>query len=186
MANSLGGGSSTTTEKKNTSTVQPVATVQNTAIAPAATTTTNKQTTSSLGSGTSTSNAATTQSAYPENYNTSTANTGVSYGNDGLGRGGTSIQAVAPGVMDAAADEAAAEPEVAPYAINSDYAKAVQEYLNNYNIDREQKIRDMYAGNITAQNAQQKTAYDASAAALKNAYNAKTGNLDLSKLQSSL
>jgi len=57
-------------------------------------------------------------------------------------------------------------------SVNSTAAEAIKQYLANYNQDREQKIRDMYAGNIAAQNAQQKTAYDTSASALKNAYDA--------------
>lgn len=68
-------------------------------------------------------------------------------------------------------------PEVAPNALSQEAADRIKEQLTAYNTDREQKIRDMYAGNINAQNAAQKTAYDASANALKTAYDTNLNNL---------
>lgn len=58
---------------------------------------------------------------------------------------------------------------------NADTLAAAQKYLNDYNADREEKIKSLYAANIAAQNAQQQTAYDANAAALKAAYDANLG-----------
>lgn len=61
--------------------------------------------------------------------------------------------------------------------VTSEAAQNTQQYLNDYNTNREQKIRDMYAGNLAAQNAQQQTAYDKNMGALKTAYDANLGNL---------
>lgn len=62
-------------------------------------------------------------------------------------------------------------------SVTSDAAQNTRQYLNDYNTNREQKIRDMYAGNLAAQNAQQQTAYDKNMGALKTAYDANLGNL---------
>lgn len=61
--------------------------------------------------------------------------------------------------------------------VTSPTAANTQQYLNDYNTNREQKIRDMYAGNLAAQNAQQQTAYDKNMGALRTAYDANLGNL---------
>lgn len=61
--------------------------------------------------------------------------------------------------------------------VTSDTAKNTQQYLSDYNTNREQKIQDMYSGNLASQNAQQKTAYDKNMGALKTAYDANLGNL---------
>lgn len=55
--------------------------------------------------------------------------------------------------------------------------KPVTDYLNQYNTDREQKIRDLYAGNLDAENAGYKTALDTNLGNLKTAYDANLGNL---------
>lgn len=55
--------------------------------------------------------------------------------------------------------------------------QSVVDYLNNYNTDREQKIRDMYAGNLASQNAGLKTALDTNLGTMKTAYDTNLGNL---------
>ena len=74
-------------------------------------------------------------------------------------------------------EETAAEETAQKYGITPEAAQATQDYLNNYNADREQRIRDLYAGNIAAQNARQKTALDASMANIRNAYQQNTESM---------
>ena len=97
---------------------------------------------------------------------------GVSYRNASVN---ANTGAVAPAVQEEVAETAAAATPV--YSTTSKTADATRAYLENYNADREQKIRDMYAGNLSSQNAQQQTAYDKNLAALKTAYDANLGNL---------
>lgn len=123
---------------------------------------------------TSTDNAA----AIPTEANSYMANDRTNNSNNRAGSGSmVSSSAAAAGepVADAVAEAAAT---TAPkYAVNSETSKATQQYLNDYNANREQKIRDMYAGNLASQNAQQQTAYDKNMGALRTAYEANLGNL---------
>lgn len=87
-------------------------------------------------------------------------------------------RSTAPTTSTAAEEEVKEETKpVNTSSVTSEAAQNTQQYLNNYNTDREQKIRDMYAGNLAAQNAQQQTAYDKNMGALKTAYDANLGNL---------
>ena len=74
-------------------------------------------------------------------------------------------------------EETAAEETAQAYGITPEAAQVTQDYLNNYNADREQRIRELYAGNISAQNARQKTALDASMANIRNAYQQNTESM---------
>ena len=62
-------------------------------------------------------------------------------------------------------------------AITPQQVKISTDYINQYNADREAKIRDMYAGNLATQNAGLKTALDTNLGNLKTAYDQNLGNL---------
>lgn len=131
--------------------------------------------------GTSYKNASTNNSAnsaaVPVEHNSYMAYDRSSNSNNQAGGGSmvpSSAMAAGEPVADAVAEAAATTPK---YAVNSETSKATQQYLNDYNANREQKIRDMYAGNLAAQKAQQQTAYDNNAGALKTAYDANLGTL---------
>ena len=93
--------------------------------------------------------------------------------------GGLRVGSYAPSTpaTPAAAEETPAEAAVPTNGVTSQTAQNTREYLSNYNADREQKIRDMYSGNLAAQNAQQQTTYDKNMGALRTAYEANLGNL---------
>lgn len=125
-------------------------------------------------------NANSTAQAVPVKTTTMSSNNGNqtgTYGNGGVvsvgngwGDGGSANIVQTP--AETAAEETQAK--VVPTNLNSAQTRA---YLENYNANREQKIKDMYSGNLAAQNAQQQTAYDKNAGALKTAYDANLGNL---------
>lgn len=54
--------------------------------------------------------------------------------------------------------------------VTSDTASATQQYLNDYNTNREQKIRNMYSGSLGTVTAAQQTALDNNLANARNAY----------------
>ena len=59
---------------------------------------------------------------------------------------------------------------VTTQGVTSDTAKSTQQYLSDYNTNREQKIKDMYAGSLASAQAAQQTALDANIANARNAY----------------
>lgn len=60
--------------------------------------------------------------------------------------------------------------DVKTSGVTSDTASATQQYLNDYNTNREQKIRDMYSGSLGVAKAAQQTALDNNLANARNAY----------------
>ena len=60
--------------------------------------------------------------------------------------------------------------DVKTSGVTSDTASATQKYLNDYNTNREQKIRDMYSGSLGVAKAAQQTALDNNLANARNAY----------------
>lgn len=67
--------------------------------------------------------------------------------------------------------------DVKTTGVTADTAKNTQQYLSDYNTNREQKIRDMYSGSLGSVKAQQNTAYNANTNAYKTAYDQNLGNL---------
>lgn len=144
--------------------------VNPTVVAASPSATTNRAQTAQQRINTTTGNKVTTKSAATNNSNVQQRI--ANYSNYAPSNNLAEIQRIRELVSNnfqptTATEEAAA---VAKNALTADTAKAVQQYLNDYNTSREQKIRDMYAQNLERARAQQQTALDASAANLRNAY----------------
>ena len=172
MANALSTSSTikpATTTVKNSNGLNPNGTASN------------PTTTAAANSSSTATNGLNRTNSAGVSYPTSEAATGgggvnaMQTGSNGLsstgGAGIYSTAAVTP------VQEEDAVPEVAPNNVTSETADKTRAYLDLYNQNREQKIRDMYAGNLFAQNAQQQTAFDKNMAALQTAYDANLGNL---------
>lgn len=60
--------------------------------------------------------------------------------------------------------------DVKTSGVTSETADSTRQYLDNYNTNREQKIRDMYSGSLGTAKAAQQTALDSNLANARNAY----------------